>query len=74
MLIKKLIKEIVNIVSKIINSDGQNPDSFRETFKVFRRSKRFSKIWEGSNSLKLYSVEVCFYQTCKFVILKENIR
>jgi len=44
MLIKKLIKEIVNIVSKIINSDGQNPDSFRETFKVFRRSKRFSKI------------------------------
>ena len=31
-------------------------------------------LWEGPNILKLYSVEVCFYQTCKFVILGENIR
>ena len=30
-------------------------------------------ILEGSNDLKLYSLEVCFYQTYKFVILGEYI-
>ena len=35
-----------------------------------RLLKCFSTIWEGSKILKLYSVEVCFYQTC--VTLEEN--
>ena len=47
---------------------------FIETFSVFRLLTDFTTIWEGSDVLKLYSVEVCFYQTCKFVTLKENIR
>ena len=33
---------------------------FTETFNVFRFLKHFTTIWESS--LKLYSVEVCFYQ------------
>ena len=48
--------------------------SFTETCNVLRRFKGFKTIWKGSNILKLYSVEVCFYQKCKFVILEENIR
>ena len=36
-------------------------------FKFVYTSKGFTTIWEGSNDLKLYSLEVCFYQTCKFV-------
>ena len=46
---------------------------FTETFNVFRLLKGFTTIWEGSNILKLYFVEVCFYQTGKFVTLEENI-
>ena len=45
---------------------------FTETFNVFRLLKDITTIWEGSNILKLYSVED--YQTCKFVNLEENIR
>ena len=45
---------------------------FTETFNAFRLLKGITTIWEGSNILKLYSVEV--YQTCKFVTLEENIR
>ena len=43
---------------------------FTETFNIFRLLTGFTAIWEGSNDLKLYSVEVCFYQTCKFVMWK----
>ena len=32
--------------------------------------KSFMTSWEGSNILKRYSVEVFFYQTCKFVTLE----
>ena len=44
---------------------------FTETFNVFRLLKGITAIWEGSNILKLYSVEV--YQTYKFATLEENI-
>ena len=44
-----------------------------ETFNVFRLLKCFTTIWESSNILKLYSIQVCFCQTCKFVILCKNI-
>ena len=44
---------------------------FTGTFNVFRLLKGITTIWEGSNILKLYSVEV--YQTCKFLTLEENI-
>ena len=40
---------------------------FIETLNVFRLLKGFTTIWEGSNIVKLYSVEVCFYLTCKFL-------
>ena len=45
---------------------------FTETFNVFRLLKSCSTILEGSNMLELYSVEVCFYQTCERVTLDEN--
>ena len=51
---------------------GNNQIQFTWTFYVFRLLKGITTIWEGSNILKLYSVEV--YQTCKFVTLEENIR
>ena len=44
------------------------------TFNIFRLLKGFTTIWEGSNDLKLYSVDVSFYQICKFVTLEENKR
>ena len=43
---------------------------FTEIFNDLRLLKGFTAIWEGSDILKLYSVEVYFYQTCKFVILR----
>ena len=45
---------------------------FEWNFNVFRLLKGVTTIWEGSNILNLYSVEV--YQTCKSVTLEENIR
>ena len=54
-------------------NDGQKL-RFTESFNMFRLLKGFTTILEWSNELKLYSVEVFFYQTCKFVILGENIR
>ena len=42
------------------------------TFNIFRLLKGFTTIWEGSNDLKLYSVDVSFYQICKFVTLEEK--
>jgi len=51
---------------------GNSQICVTEIFSVFRLFKGFTKIWEGSNILKLYSVEVCFYQNYKFVILGEN--
>ena len=44
------------------------------TFNVFRLLEGFTTIWEGSNILNPYSVEVCFNQTCIFVTLEENIK
>ena len=41
----------------LITTDRQKSDSFYKTFKDFT-----TKL-EGSNILKLYTVEVCFYQT-----------
>ena len=40
---------------------------------LFRLSKGFATIWVGSDISKLFSAKVCFYQTCKFVSLEENI-
>ena len=42
---------------------------FTETFNTFGLLKIY-----GFNDLKLSSVEVYYYQTCKFVILGENLR
>ena len=53
---------------------GNSQIRFTETCNVFSFFKGFTTIRKGSNILKLYSVEVCFYQTCKFVTLEENIR
>ena len=47
---------------------------FTETLNIFRLLRGFMTIWEGFNILKVYFVEVWFYQTCKFVTLEENIR
>ena len=52
---------------------GNSQIRFTEIFNNFRLFKDFTTIWEGSNILKLYFVEVCFYQTGKFVTLEENI-
>ena len=52
---------------------GNSQIRFTEKF-VFRLLKGFTTIWEGSTTFKLYSVEVCFYQTSRFVTLEENIR
>ncbi len=51
---------------------GNNQIQFTWTFYVFRLLKDITTIWECSNILKLYSVEL--YQTCKFVTFEENIR
>jgi len=52
---------------------GNSQIRFTENF-VFSLLKGFTTIWEGSTTFKLYSVEVCFYQTSRFVTLEENIR
>jgi len=63
---------INNLFFKILIGMGNIQINFTGTFYVFRLLKAITTIWEGSNILKLYSVEV--YQTCKFVTLEENIR
>ena len=69
------IVSIFNIFNTNVSWDGMDNSQilFTENLNVFRNFKDFTTILEGSNILKLYSVEVCFYQTCKFVVLGENI-
>ena len=52
---------------------GEIKIRFIETFHIFRLLKGFTAIWEGSNYLKLSSVEVLFHQTYNFVFIRENI-
>ena len=47
-----------------MDRDGQ----YTETFNVLKLLKGYRTTWEVSNILKLYSVEVCFYQTCKWFV------
>ena len=43
-------------------------------YRKFNILKGFTTIQEGSNDLKLFSTEVCFYQACKCFILGETAR
>ena len=63
---------INNLFFKILIEMGNIQIHSTGTFNVLRLLKGSTTIWEGSNILKIYSVEV--YQTCKSVTLEKNIR